>query len=458
MKPTMSLASDMDLIQQTAQQMLCPDRTKQQILDPKNKNPFPVSSAPYWSDLSIAGGYPGVLPLFVELDRLFPQDKWDAAAHKYIVKIKEVIESEGIGNLSIFGGLAGICFYVRQASKGGTRYRNFLSKLDAHLTSHLRAAYLEPFVHLLERSQSIPARYYETIYGLSGIGIYLLTNLKDSSFASLLYEIMDLLIALTRPRVIEGHLVPGWHVPCDSLFLEEDKLSNPKGNFNLGLSHGVPGVLAFLSIAALQGIQRPGQGEAMERIVSWLVRKRYASNGRFFWPGSVSFEEEVSSQPKASVVSRDAWCYGTPGVARSLYLAGQALQDESLKQFALTSFLSIFASKEEEWQIPCPTFCHGISGLLLIAQLMARDSQSIAVEENVSKLRTLLLSHHSSSALFGFKTLDPMRNGQGFARVDRCDLLEGTAGILLTLLSLHTNGCSWHLPFLIDSERSAFAP
>ncbi len=452
-----SLHQELDLIKNIASQMADPIFVKELILNPNNINPDPISPMSYWNNLSIAGGYPGILALFTELDRLFPNEKWDGIAHNYILKIKEAIESEGLHSLSMFGGLAGVCFYIQQASRDRRRYRNLLSKLDAYFLSKIRTTYLDPFHNFLQSSSSLPNRYYETIEGLSGIGVYFLTNLTIPHFAELSKDIVILLIAMTNLRNVEGREVPGWHVPCESLFLAEDRANYPKGNFNLGLSHGISGVLAFLSMAMIQGIVEEGQQEAIEKIASWLMTKRGKASNRFFWPNCVSFEDEVSNHQEALVRSRDAWCYGTPGVARSLYLAGQALKDEDLKSDALLSFLSIFRSPEKEWGIPCPTFCHGLSGLLLITHLMAKDTQSHQLKAEVFKLKHRLLSYYSPSFPLGFKTLQPMRRSKEFAPIDRSDLLEGVSGILLTLLSLRSEQCYWHLPFLIDFPPSSTA-
>ncbi len=189
----------------------------------------------------------------------------------------------------------------------------------------------------------------------------------------------------------------------------------------------------------------------MKTIVVWLQAKRRKTAGRLYWPASVSYEEEIHGYEESTKKSKDGWCYGTPGVARSLYLAGEALQDSALKQYALDSFSSIFTSQVQDWEIPCPTFCHGISGLLMITQLMAKESHSTYLQEQIVSLRSLLLSHYSDRAPFGFKSLEP-REGGGYASIDRSDLLGGAVGVLLTLLSLHEEGCSWHLPFLIDSR------
>ena len=84
----LSPASTIDLVKAIADMMRDPVRVKQIILDPANHNPdpsYPDMPKIHWSDLSLTGGYPGVLPLFAELDQRFPNEKWDEAIHAYVL-------------------------------------------------------------------------------------------------------------------------------------------------------------------------------------------------------------------------------------------------------------------------------------------------------------------------------------------------------------------------------------
>jgi|GEM_PF-544945 len=442
-------ASDLNLIQMLAARLNDPLHVRQQILNPANRNPDPPLERAIWSDLSLAGGYPGMVLLFAELDQLFPHDHWDTTAHAYIIQIKKHLEKEGVGNASLFGGLAGICFAIHRASRKGTRYQTLLNTLDKHLLEQIQHSYLEPFQKLLEAGNSIPATYYETIQGLAGIGTYLLIRLHQPGVSEILQHILRLFILMVREKHKDGISYPGWHISKESLFLEEERIRYPNGNFNLGLSHGIPGVLVFLSSAFHLSVTERGHTEAIDTIVNWLVRKRIALSHRFVWPSFISWEEELKGSLPENPLSRDAWCYGTPGVARSLYIAGSVLERADLKQFAIDSFSSIFNSPEKAWGIPCPTFCHGLSGLLLITHLMASESSSSLLTQQTLCLREKLLARFDPILPFGFKSLDPQKQRKEFIPLDRVDLLEGASGILLTLLSLHSSTKQWHLPFLL---------
>ena len=136
-------------------------------------------------------------------------------------------------------------------------------------------------------------------------------------------------------------------------------------------------------------------------------------------------------------------------MARSLYIAGKALQREDLKQYALEAFREIFKCPQNKWHLPGPTFCHGIAVLLTITTIMAQETHDEDLKEKVTQLEALLLGYYNEQFPFGFRDLERMRGG-GYAQLDRIGILEGATGVLLSLLSVHTPSRHWRLPFLID--------
>lgn len=427
-----------------------PDWVKEIALSPSNVNPDPFSPVATWSDLSLIAGYPGVLLLLAELDSLFPHEHWDIAAHSYILKIKEVIENSVISYFPLYGGLAGVCFSLMQASKNGTRYQNLISTLNDYLIEKITSHYILPLQRNLVTSQPSNPALYDLIQGVIGVGIYALLNLNQPKFHSLCEQIVTFLINFSQPINIEGLSVPGWFHPVQYQFLEQDKKLYPKGNFNLGLAHGIPGVLSFLSVCFLHGLKMPGQEGAIQNISDWIYNYRSLKDGQVCWQARISFEELTSGTRKEiSHFPRDAWCYGTPGVARSLFLAGKALNNETLKTKAISSFLSIFDRERSQWQLPGPTLCHGISGLLIITQLMAKDVQTPLLSEKADFLEDLLWDYYNPEFPFGFKDLEPSKNGS-YVGINRAGFLEGASGVLLTLLN--NPHSRWHAPLLISDE------
>lgn len=453
-----STNSTVSLILEIANTLRDLENVERIVLSPSNANPNPmislhqdILSALHWDNLSLASGSSGLLLLFAELDRLFPEQKWDQAAHQCVLRIKESIESFPHVSLALFGGLAGVAYALQQASRGRTRYQKMIHYIDNTIIERIEDKYFLPMKEKLQASQSCSPNLYELIQGISGIGAYCLHNYNVSSFQQITKNIIKYLLALIQPIEINGKKIPGWYVSAENQFLESEKHNYPQGNFNLGLSHGIPGVLAFLSIARLYGVCVNGQNEAIHYLAEWIYQKKKGQEGAFYWDSTTTFDEEVSGiQEQQNAHPRHAWCYGAPGVVRSLYLAGRALKDESMQNRALSCYCSIFNQSRETWFLPGPTFCHGLAGLLTITNLMAQDSQNAYLKEQVTTLETMLLEHYHEENPFGFRDYEPTRTSHEYAHIDKPGLLEGTAGILLSLLSLHTSASSWHFPFLIS--------
>lgn len=442
-----------DQIKELANRLRLPEKVKDVVLDPKNCNPDPLHPVrpALWDDLSLAGGFPSMLLLMEALQREEPTGKWDEAAHLYVLKILEIIERDQEISFSLYGGFAGICFALLQVSQGRTRYQRLLQKLEDHLIENVKTSYFLPLHYNLDNGLSSRPLMYDVVSGITGIGLYGLLCLDQEKFVSFTEEIVLLLTRLVCPLKVEERSVPGWYLPSEMQFLDDEKKQYPEGNFNAGLAHGIPGVLGFLSLALEKGICVPGQKEAIETIVQWLLKKQQRTQLGIYWPGKISWKEELSEVAELSHC-RDAWCYGTPGVVRSLYLAGDALKDEGVKNQALLGIKSVFERDPKEWRLYSPTICHGLSGLLLISHLLAQDTQDVKLQQDVKKLETRVWDFCQPETAFGFQDYEQKKAG-GFAPLDKAGMLEGATGVLLTLLTVNGNTSSWHYPLLISKSN-----
>ncbi|NGX37298.1 MAG: Nisin biosynthesis protein NisC [Chlamydiae bacterium] len=444
------------LIHEIAMRMKNPSQIIEQICKPSNQNPSTDQSP--WGALSLSHGYPGILLFFATLDDCYPNERWDEMSHQYVLKIKEAIEAEGVSDPSLFGGLAGICVAIDRASKRKTRYLRLLTTLNQHLIKQINA-FLFPTLREKIRL-GLPARmeFYDLISGISGIGAYLITQTDSAEAFDCLKELLSLAIGLTRDIQIGSHCIPGWYVPSHYQFLEKDRLEYPKGNFNLGMAHGVTGMLALLSTAQIQGISIQGQKEAIEKISAWIIAKKQVDAEHIYWPTRVNFEEEMDEKSSSSQQAPAAWCYGSAGIARCLYLAAKALNDKAVKDLSVSAFQSVFTRAPGSWILRAPSFCHGNAGVLTLATMMAHDTGSDELKGWIPKIRQQILSAYHPDFHFGFKDLEPifkenftLNQDEPFkmVQVEKAGLLDGVSGILLSLLSSVDYQTSWTLPFML---------
>jgi lantibiotic biosynthesis protein len=431
-----------------------PTSVENLMMDSTQYNPdllFP--GVPFWNSLSLSNGLPGILLLFSTLESqglLELNDK--DIVHRYVLKIKKSIETDGIGkDLSLFSGLAGLCFALQSASMEGKRYHRFLNTLQTHLLKKIEFVYLEPINENIQSGKPSSSTLHDVIQGLSGIGRYALKNLSDPRFEEISIKIVRTLVDYTRPLSIEKEQVPGWYLASNDILNIYRRSPLPHGNFNLGLAHGVPGILSFLSIALLKGLEVEGQKESIATIANWIKEKSFLEKNHIRWAHNISWEEEVLGQNNPHKKGcRDAWCYGTPGVSRSLFLAACALKDQKMKAFASQAFRDIFNRSLQEWFLPGPAICHGISGLLLITDQMAQEEGLEDLFAEADKLEQLLISFYQPEFPFGFKDSETRLNGESI-ELNKPGLLEGAAGIFLVLATLKNPKRKWHLPFLIHA-------
>ncbi len=439
------------LLLELTQKLKNPLEVKAFMEDPANANPDPLTPhAVEWADLSPASGYPGLLLLFSTLHRNGLLEKGDEIAHQYVIKIKEAIEKDFYPHYSLFGGVCGISFAIQQASMDGKRYQPMLNTLHQFLIKGVRKEFLEPFEALIRSGTPIPSSFYDCISGISGIGRYTLENTSNPELLELSCDITKMLIRLTQNINIDGKFVPGWYLPPQDLLNWQIVSTHTKGNFNLGVAHGIPGVLSLLSAASLKGINVEGQKEAIVSLSTWIRNRSFYDNSTIRWSHSISWEEEMQKKPNGKAKSQDGWCYGAPGVARTLFLAGKALKDDELKTFSAEAYRGIFKRKPDEWQLPGPALCHGVAGLLLITNEMAKEKECADLKHHVEDLRKNVLSFYDPKSPYGFQDSEPCKNGNR-VWINKAGYLNGTTGILLSMLTLSDPNPNWHLPFMMHA-------
>lgn len=451
----------LELIKAIAYKLKDPDFVRNTVFYGNKQEKRPVA----WQPVSLSHGYPSVILLMSTLERLFPEESWGIIVHSYILKTKDAIEEGLTSGFSLFSGLAGACFAIRNASMDNTRYQRLLKSLESHLLENLDPFYFKPIKEKLNLKIPVPAELYDVISGLIGIGIYFLSQPSNNLVSEALDQIVRICISLTDDIQIGSNKVPGWYIPSHYQFTEEDKRLFPKGNFNLGMAHGASGLVAFLSLVSLQGFKNVNLLQAIDKLAKWIRSKKRVKNNIVYWPNRISYEEEISNCTFQDS-SMQAWCYGTAGVCRALYLAGKALNCRNMQDEAVDSILNMGEHLSSSQQMKSPTFCHGIAGLLTVAHLMGRDEGHVSLLSLREKLKANLLNFYSAEAPLGFRDHEiiladtlQLTNIENFAdlfysiiQVDKIGILDGSTGVLLTLLCCELDISFWAIPFLIEDN------
>jgi hypothetical protein len=408
----------------------------------RTQTQFPRSSE--WAPYSVAQGYAGLCLLWGYLDVCFPNEGWDLVGRQHLALAVRGAEAVAPLQVGLFGGLSGLAFGAQQLSRAGTRYQRLLASVDATIAADtIRLAEA-----LGDSRDGVTVGDFDIIGGLSGVGAYLLCRAPSSALPWVTQAMMD----LTADR----NGVPRWHTPAQLQWDEGMQQTYPHGSLNCGLAHGVPGLIAFLSLAMMSGDSRPGLGESLTRAADWLDANRFDDAWGINWPTAVPLER-IEDTPGAGLrsghphsspggPSRCAWCYGSPGIARALWLAGEALNRDDLSQTAIRAITDVFQRPIAARRIDSATFCHGVAGLLAITLRFANDTGS---EELAAHSRTLvcqLLQHYQPESLLGFRNLETSGS-----EIDQPGLLDGAPGVALTLLAAATDvEPTWDRLFLLS--------
>jgi hypothetical protein len=381
------------------------------------------------------------------LDECFPGEQWDLKARDHLQLAAHATEVFPGVPLGLFSGMSGLAFAAWQLSRGGKRYLRLLNSLDRSICLRTIAA-----ARSLRGRRGISFAEFDAISGLSGVGAYLLCRPADPGTITALLSIVEGLVDLLS----DGDPLPRWYTPAHLLGDEQTREYCPHGNLNFGLAHGIPAPLALLSMAHAAGIEVSGLPATIAHTAGWLCENRCDDAWGVNWPAVLPLVQtshpngDRIEAPSARLAidgpSRCAWCYGSPGIARALWLAGEALDRNDYRDLAVSAMQAVFRRPVAVRCIGSPTFCHGVAGLLAIALRFSHDLGGTAFSGEIASLVQQLLDSYDPESLLGFRHLETRDT-----EMDQPGLLEGSPGVALALLASATSvEPTWDRLFLLS--------
>jgi lantibiotic biosynthesis protein len=287
---------------------------------------------------------------------------------------------------------------------------------------------------LLERYPPDDAPY-DLVHGLTGLGVYGLARWPRPAAAGLLAGVVDQLAR--RARWDEDGAF--WWTP-PSLLLGPRRELHPRGGVDLGVAHGISGVIPFLARVQALGVDTVHARPLLEGAVHWLCARVVEAPWGRTVPAFVA--EETEAAP-----ARSAWCYGDPGVATALLLAARDAGESGWADLGMALAVGAAARPPEQTGVGDAGLCHGAAGL---AHLFNRMHQLTGVPELAEAAvfwigRTMdMCSASFTEARGSSDDASPAWNGNG--------LLEGVAGIALALLAAGTaSEPIWDPMFLVST-------
>jgi lantibiotic modifying enzyme len=360
-------------------------------------------------DGTLHAGLSGISLFFAYLDRLLPGSGYASITSELLDRsIDRASELESPAGL--YPGIAGVAWVLEH-----------LSMDYADLEQDLGENVAEGFNEHLSRSPWM--RDYDLMVGVVGYGAYALERQPKKWGKACLESVVARLseAAESTNTGITWRTSPDW-------LAQNRRAEFPDGNYNLGMAHGVPGVIALLSAVYAAGVAQGAAERLVEGAVQWLLSQQLPPGGNSMFPPVVA----PASKP---ISSRLAWCYGDLGVAISLLVASQALgrPEWQLKACEIGRHAANRA-KETTGIVDCG-LCHGSIGVAhLFNRLFHACREPLFESTAILWLRYTLEQRKPGHGVGGFLTFGPDKRGSLCWQRDP-GFLTGAVGIGLGLIA-----------------------
>jgi hypothetical protein len=358
---------------------------------------------------ALAGGAAGLAVLHGYLARADLGPDSDDLARRYLRRAAAAA-AERPGTASLYGGLTGVGWAIAhlRARWPGQDGEDDLVEIDEVLLDHL--------------DQSPWPADYDLIDGLVGFGVYALERMPRPAARACLERVVDRLAETAEPQ---GQGITWWTDPAG--LPAETGAEFPRGYYNLGLAHGVPGVIGLMGRVCAAGVARDRARPLLDGAVRWLLEHE-GPHGFGYWIGPDERRDPA----------RLAWCYGDPGVAAALLGAARCVAEPAWESAALATARRAAERPPSEAGVQDAGLCHGAAGL---AHLFNRMSQAtgepLLAEAARAWYRRTLAMWRPGRGIGGYEAWRPDEAGGGTWSADP-GLLTGATGIALAVLAATT--------------------
>lgn len=359
---------------------------------------------------TLAGGTSGLALFFAYLDAARPGS---SAGERALEVLDQAIDDLAEGELAspLYSGFTGVGWVVEHLT------REFFDGDD-----DMTAAIDEGLAGILAEPSLL--KPYELMRGVAGFGTYLLERLPHPGAAELLPRVLDHLerAAERSPAGCTWYTHPDW-MPA------WQRSQMPSGYYNLGLAHGVPGVVGFLAAAHHAGLEDDRIPTLAEATVRWLLAQRLPEGRGSAFPAYVV----PGTDPEPT---RTGWCYGDLGVAVVLLAAARSFGRPDWEREALALARLAAGRPESVTGAIDGGLCHGTAGNAhLFLRLFQATGDPLMREVALAWLRRTLALHRPGEEMAGYLSWITADGGaRGYWQAE-AGFLTGVAGIGLALLA-----------------------
>nr|WP_243425103.1 lanthionine synthetase C family protein [Clostridium sardiniense] len=389
-------------------------------------------------DISLASGTAGIIIFLNEIDKVLNIDTKELI-HKYIIFSNDYI-CNYLNDFSLYSGITGFNYAISLINEDTGNYSKLLKTLDDLFIENFTPALNKIIDNKLD--DNFEAKFdseIDLISGLMGITRYILLR-KDNNddMKNLLYKISNYLVKLCEDKNLNGKRVKGWIMKRVDIDENNKIIFTDKYEYNLGIAHGLPAILAILSLLIKNNIEVDGQREVIKNIQDWLLKINTIVKDDI-WPCYVT---QNNNNYELGEYKRIAWCYGNPGIGIPVLLSSDVSNTNEINKLANNILENIYNIPREKWIISSPMICHGYAGIL---QVIFRSRNKYLICNHSDELIDKLLYNINLNKKFCFDNNDINRS------YDIPGFLTGSTGIALVLLSsISYNSPKWDEVLLLS--------
>ena len=156
-----------------------------------------------------------------------------------------------------------------------------------------------------------------------------------------------------------------------SMLSERQRDQTPGGRYNLGVAHGVPGVIGLLGEVCSLDVESEKAWVLLEGAVKWLLLQAGPAKMTSMYPNWIALGSARSTR------SRLAWCYGDLGIAVALLGAARRVNQTKWASAAVQLARKAARRPLEKSHVVDAGLCHGAAG---VAHLFNRLYQTTGDE------------------------------------------------------------------------------
>ena len=330
----------------------------------------------------------------------------------------------------------GVAFYSEMAWCLCHLYERKLIDIDVHdFFSDIDESLYEGMIILLNNKE------YGCINGAISMGMYFYYRYRLG--CEQCKEYLELFIDLLRNIAVEKDNTLEWISVIDYETFEQ--------GYNLGIAHGIPGILLFLRKLYLENIKNDVIADIIIKTSNFLLSQKHSLKTH------KSFFYDISGKTKGRD-SRLGWCYGDMSVGYSLFMTSSLgeierkdVNDNSLDILVNTTERTVLS--DIGIGIVDAGLCHGTSGIAHIYNRLYQQTKELKFR-NAALFwykETIKMAKYDSEYA-GYRLPYYLKESEkGLFELANLSFLTGIAGTGLSLLSaIYPIEPSWDMSLLLS--------